>query len=53
MKVSEEDEKKMAEYLKECWEFGTPLEKTLFADQVVHYMECIQVKNTFPNLKPG
>ena len=43
----------MVTYLAECWELGIPKHKELFAEEIVHFMLCEGIKNTFPNTVPG
>ena len=52
-KLSRENEKEIAQYLDECWEFGIPKKKSDLKDEIVHFMECYKIPNTFPNTKPG
>ena len=52
-KLTRENEKVFVEFLQECWEFGMPKEKKVFADEIVHFMICYDIKNTFPNIVPG
>ena len=52
-KLDSEDEALMAEYLKECWLLRIPKRKIAFLEEVSEYMECYEIKNTFPNTVPG
>ena len=51
--LTEADEKKMATYVNESWQYGCPFEKDSFAKQVTHYMQCNDIPNKFPNIYPG
>ena len=53
MKLEKNDEQSMVNYLEECWEFGIPQQKSDFAAQVAHYLECHNMINSFPNVNPG
>ena len=52
-KLAPETEKEMSSYLEKCWEFGMPKRKQQFQAEIVHYIECYKINNTFPNTKPG
>ena len=52
-KLSRKNENDMAAYLEECWDFGMPKRKEDFKNEIVHFMECNHIPNTFPNTKPG
>ena len=53
MKLSPECEKDMSQYLEECWEFGMLKTKDEFKNEIVHYITCYKIPNTFPNTKLG
>ena len=52
-KFTPSEEHEMSEYLDEFWNFGIPRTKEAFGLELVNYMQCYKIMNTFPNLMPG
>ena len=52
-KLTADTEKLMCMYIEEYWEFGMPKKKQEFKYEIVHYMECYNIPNTFPHTIPG
>ena len=52
-KLTPDKESLMVKYIADCWVLKTPKHKDLFAEQIVHFMSCEGIKNTFPNTVPG
>ena len=48
-----DDEKAIVMYLEECWKMRVPKQQDILAYEIVHYMECNQIQNKFPNTVPG
>ena len=47
------EEDMMVQYLDECWALSIPKSKDVFVMDLVNYMQCYSITNTFPNTVPG